>query len=137
MGALDGKCLCGKCELTCNGPALKAVHCQCTACQKLSGTGHLTNVVVKKGSAVVTGPLTVYVSAADSGNINTRSFCSACGCQMLRQNSGMADVDIIHAGVLNNPAAIEPQAVLWHKSAVHWDYCDPALPVFDLMPPTA
>lgn len=137
MGALDGKCLCGKCQLACEGRALKVVHCQCKDCQKLSGTGHITNILVRKGSVVVTGPINVFVSKADSGNTNTRSFCSICGCQMLRQNSGMADVDIIHAGTLTNPGAIQPHAVIWHKSAVHWDFCDPELPMFDEMPPQA
>lgn len=137
MGALDGVCRCGACKLSCDGPALKAVHCQCTDCQKLSGTGHLTNIVVKKGSAIVTGPLTVFESKADSGNTNTRRFCSICGCQMLRENSAMAGVSIIHAGTFNDPGAVQPEAVIWHKSAVHWDYTDPALPVFDVMPPEA
>ncbi len=137
MGALDGRCLCGKCQLTCDGPALKAVHCQCTDCQKLSGAGHKTNVIVKKGSAKVTGPLTVFASKADSGNENRRSFCSLCGTQMLRENSAMPDVQIIHAGTFTDPAAITPMAVIWHKSAVHWDYTDPALPVFSEMPPAA
>jgi hypothetical protein len=137
MGALDGQCVCGQSKLSCDGPALKAVHCQCTHCQKLSGTGHLTNILVKKGSATVTGPVAIFESKADSGNTNTRTFCKNCGCQMLRQNSGMADVDIIHGGTLTNPEVIKPEAVIWHKSALSWDYNDPALPVFETMPPPA
>lgn len=136
-GALDGQCLCGQCKLSCDEPPLKALHCQCTSCQKLSGTGHLTNVIVKKGSAIVTGPLTVYELKADSGNINKRMFCAVCGSQMLRENSGMPDISIIHAGTFEHPDAISPQAVVWHKSAVAWDHCDPSLPVFDEMPPKA
>lgn len=135
MGMLDGQCLCGQCKLSCDEAALKAVHCQCTDCQKLSGTGHLTNVVVKKGSAIVTGPLTVFESAAGSGNINKRMFCSVCGSQMLRENSGMPDISIIHAGTFHQPGAISPGAVVWHKSAISWDYCDPSLPVYEVMPP--
>ncbi len=135
MGALDGQCFCGQSKLSCEGPALKAVHCQCKDCQKLSGTGHLTNIVVAKGSAIVTGPLTVNEAQADSGNTNKRFFCSLCGSQMLRENSGMPDVSIIHAGTLNLPGVVKPEAVIWHKSAVHWDYTDPSVPVFEVMPP--
>ena len=135
MGILDAECACGACKMTVTGDPLKIVHCQCTTCQKLSGTGHLTNIVIAKGSATLTGPATVYESKADSGNTNTRTFCSKCGSQMLRQNSSMADVDIMHAGTVTDIAALKPDAVIWHKSAVHWDYCDPELPVFDKMPP--
>ena len=134
MGLLDARCLCGQCSITCEGPALKAVHCQCTDCQKLSGTGHKTNIVVKKGSAVLKGPVAVYASKADSGNENLRSFCAVCGTHMLRSNSAMADVDIIHGGTLTATANVTPEVVIWHKSAVAWDYCDPKLPVFDQMP---
>lgn len=137
MGTLDGRCLCGAVKLACDGPVLKAVHCQCTDCQKLSGTGHKTNVVVPKGSAQVTGPTTVFKSKADRGNENSRTFCAQCGTQMLRENSGMPDVQIIHAGTFDNPNAILPELVIWHRSAVAWDTVDPKLPVFDTAPPSA
>lgn len=134
MSLLDGQCLCGQCRLSGDGPALKVVHCQCTDCQKLSGTGHKTNVVVAKGTVILTGPVTTFKSLADSGNENSRSFCANCGTQMLRTNSGMPDVAIIHAGTLNSPVNVTPEAVIWNKSAVAWDYCDPKLPVFAEMP---
>jgi hypothetical protein len=135
MGALDGQCMCGETTFTCDGPAVLAAHCQCTDCQKLSGTGHMTNVLIKKGSVTLKGPVSVHEAKADSGNINKRSFCSVCGSQMLRENSGLSDVDIINGGVLKNANAVTPSVVIWHKSANAWDYNNPALPVFDKMPP--
>lgn len=136
MGALDARCACGETRVSCQGPAAKVVHCQCRDCQRLSGTGHMTVVVVDKASTSISGPVTVYSSTADSGNVNHRSFCAKCGSHMLRENSAQPDTIMIYGGTLDSPDAVEPSAVIFHKSAARWDTTDSKLPVHEEMPPT-
>lgn len=49
-----------------------------TDCQLTSGAAHSTNILALKTDVKFEGPVKTYESAAASGNIITRSFCSIC-----------------------------------------------------------
>jgi hypothetical protein len=49
-----------------------------TDCQLTSGAAHSTNILALKTDVKFDGPVKTYESAAASGNIITRSFCSVC-----------------------------------------------------------
>jgi hypothetical protein len=48
----------------------------------------------------------------------------------------MPELFTIHAASLDDPARFKPQAVTYHVRGHDWDRLDPAVPAFDMMPPS-
>lgn len=134
MGKLSGECLCGAVEYECAEEAIMAGHCQCTDCQKISGAGHISSIMVPRGSLTIRGSLKFHEKQADSGNIVRRGFCPECGCHIYAENSGMPHFEFIRAGSLRDLEEFRPSVVVFARSGPSWDHMDPALPRFETMP---
>lgn len=130
----SGGCLCGAIRFNCTVDPQVAAHCHCVDCRKSSGTGHCTHLVVPAAALAVTGTVTFYKHAADSGNIVSRGFCATCGSPIYSTNSGMPDLAFPRASVLDDPEAVTPQMVVYASRAPAWDRPDSSLPSFPLMP---
>lgn len=109
-------------------------HCHCIDCRRSSGTGHSTHAVVPEGGLTVTGKVTFYESAADSGNRVSRGFCGICGSPLLSKNSEMPGMAFVRASALDDPEVVTPQMIVYASRAPCWDKMDPALPAFATMP---
>lgn len=129
-----GGCLCGAVRFGSRVDASFALHCCCVDCRKSSGTGHGTHVVVRRDEFAVTGTVTLYERAADSGNVVTRAFCGECGSPVYSTNSGKPDVVYPRASALDEPDRIRPQMILYASRAPSWDVMPAAIPAFDTLP---
>ena len=134
MEKLSGECLCVAVSFECSEDAVLAGHCQCSDCQKISGTGHASNIGVPKGSMTVKGTLSYHEHKADSGNTVKRGFCPNCGCDIYIENSGLPMFEFLRAGSLHNLELYNPTMLVYAKQGVSWDTIDPALTVFEGMP---
>lgn len=134
MDTVTGECLCGQLQYRCEAQAIMAGHCQCTDCQKMSGSGHASSIAFPAGSLKITGEMSTYQKKADSGNIVTRGFCPNCGSQVHATNTGYEQFEFIRAGSLHNLEHFKPTMVVYAKSAASWDSTDPELVHFDEMP---
>lgn len=74
-----------------------------------------------KVDVVVTGELSFYAQAADSGNQVHRGFCSRCGSPVMNRNDGYPDNLYIHAATLDSPSAFTPSASVCGEFAQSWD----------------
>ncbi len=131
---IKGGCLCGQCQFTAKGGVQTGAHCMCTDCQKVSGTGHITNIGVLTDQLEITGPLSAYSMKADSGNTNKRSFCTNCGTHLLQQSSGLPEITFLHAGTFDDPNIVKPERAVFGRSRVSWDCMCDDVKVFDTMP---
>jgi hypothetical protein len=129
-----GGCLCGAVRFKSTADAQAVGHCHCIDCRKSSGTGHCTHLIVPEQAFYVTGSVTFYDRAADSGNIVSRGFCGTCGSPVYSKNSAMPGVVFPRASVLDDPEIAKPQMVVYASQAPSWDHVNPALPVFATMP---
>ena len=133
----EGGCKCGAVRYTCTAEPMAAVHCQCRDCQKDSGSGHASHLMVPKPALAISGYPSFYDYAADSGNTVTRGFCGVCGVWVYSQNSCMPDALFPTAGSLDDPEIFKPQMVVFASRATSWDYLDPELPRMAEMPDAA
>jgi hypothetical protein len=131
----SGGCLCGAVTYQGEGAAPASVHCQCIDCRKSSGTGHGSHMAMPETAVQISGAMTSYDRAADSGNIVSRSFCPRCGCAICSTNSSMPGLMFLRASSLDDPERFDPQMVVYGRSGASWDLLDPSLPVFETMPP--
>lgn len=129
-----GGCLCGAVRFKSTADSQVVGHCHCVDCRKSSGTGHCTHLVVPEQAFSVTGTVTFYDRAADSGNIVSRGFCATCGSPVYSKNSAMPGIVFPRASVLDDPEIVKPQMIVYASRAPSWDYMSPALPAFAIMP---
>jgi hypothetical protein len=135
MSTISGGCQCGAVRYETEATPLFAVHCQCADCKKSSGAGHVTAAAFPAGTVTFTGERKAYTSTADSGATVTREFCLECGGRLTFRSTGMPGMLAIVAGSLDDPGVITPTIAVYNKRHVAWDHLDPALPVFDAVPP--
>ncbi len=134
--AYSGGCACGAVRYTIADDPIFANHCQCRDCQRASGTGHGSYLTFPSRSAVeLTGAVTHWEVAGDSGNLKSHAFCPTCGSPVYLTLAAMPDLFAVHAASLDDPARFTPQVVTYAGAAQTWDHLDPALPAFAKMPP--
>jgi hypothetical protein len=132
-----GGCACGAIRYDISAEPMAMVDCQCRDCQRTSGTGHGSYLAFPSRAAVkLDGDAGQYDMVGDSGNVKTRGFCKVCGSPVYLTFSAMPDLFTIHAASLDDPGRYQPQVVTYAKSGHSWDRLDPALPIFETMPPS-
>ncbi len=122
----SGACLCGAVRFEGLIRPQLAVHCYCLDCRRSSGTGHGTHLVVRKDAFIVTGDVTFYERAADSGNIVKRGFCGTCGSPVFAENSGMPHLVFPRASLLEDPEIVDSQMIAYGERAPSWDRAQPS-----------
>ncbi len=131
----EGGCLCEKVRYRSTAAPMVTVHCCCTDCRKIGGTGHATHTVVPADDFSLAGAVAEYERIADSGNRINRRFCPACGSAVYHTRDGMEGLIVIRTSSMDDPELARPGRVIYAGSAVSWDHIDPALPSFEKMTP--
>lgn len=127
--AMGGGCLCGavRFEIEADAP-LGVRQCWCRVCQYLGAGSGTVNAIFARRSLTVSGPLTEYVSQADSGSIMHRRFCAVCGTPIFSEAEQRPHQIIVRVGTLDDPNLVKPAGIIWTKSAPVWACFDPDLP---------
>ena len=128
-----GGCLCGDIRYRLTAEPVVSRICWCRDCQHLSSNGTV-NAIFTSASIEVTGTISEYVSAADSGNHIRRRFCPRCGSHLFADSSGRAGLTVVRMGTLDDPSSIQPAANIWSSSAPTWACLDAALPSIEKQP---
>lgn len=129
-----GGCLCGAVRYECGAEPAVSGHCHCVDCRKSSGTGHCSHMGVPRAAVSVTGKVSLYERAADSGNTVGRAFCPTCGAAVYSLNSGMPEMIFVRASSLDDPEVFKPQLIVFTSRAPSWDHMDASLPGFATQP---
>ncbi len=130
-----GGCLCGDIRYELKGPSLFEAQCCCKDCQKATGTGHTTIVGIHTSQLVISGSPSEYTNYGESGGTVTRHFCGKCAGRLYTSGSLPGEMIMVQAGSLDNPNAVEPTEVIYHKDAVNWDHFNPEIPTYELYAP--
>lgn len=133
--SFQGRCLCGAVHYECSADPMMFGHCQCVDCRKTSGTGHSSHIAAPRSAVTISGDVTVYEKAADSGHVVSRAFCPRCGSPVYSLNDAMPDLIFIRASSLDDLEVFRPQMVVYASRGASWDTFDADLPRFDKMPP--
>jgi len=130
-----GGCACGAIRYETSVEPIFQNHCQCTDCQKRSGTGHGSYLTFPQRAAMtISGEAKSWAVAGDSGNAKSHAFCPTCGTPVYLTFSAMPDFIAVNAASLDDPGQFRPQAITYSVSGHAWDTLDPALPAFERMP---
>jgi hypothetical protein len=129
-----GGCACGAVRFEANAEPIAEVHCQCSHCQKRSGTGHSSYIVFPQRAGVATkGEAKTWRIKGDSGNEKIHAFCPTCGTPVFLTFAAN-DMIAIHVASLDEPAQFKPQFVTYASRGHAWDTIEPSLKKFDKGP---
>lgn len=135
MAGFSGGCLCGAVRYQATADPAMMGHCHCVDCRKSSGTGHCSHMIVPAAAVTITGKVSTYERAADSGNKVTRAFCPNCGSAIYSTNAARPGAVFIRASSLDDPEIFKPQVVVYASRRASWDSIAGDLPTFERMPP--
>ena len=112
--ACTGGCACGAIRYEISGEPVVMNHCQCSDCQRKSGTGHGSYLTFPdKRRVKLEGEAKQCDVVADSGNVKTHAFCPACGSPVYLTFAAMPDLFTVHAASLDDPGRFKPQMVTY------------------------
>lgn len=120
-----GGCACDQFRYSAEAEPGFSFLCQCTICQKSTGTGHAAAFIIPADKFKSKGELNWYDTTAESGNVVSHGFCAICGTPVMNKNSGHKELVFVTAGTLDNPDLFTPTKVLYRDTARPWDLADP------------
>jgi hypothetical protein len=127
MSERNGRCLCGAVRYRLTGEPVTTRICWCRDCQQLSANGAVNAIVPTEALQVLSGELSEFTSAADSGNQMRRRFCGRCGTNLFANSSARPHLTVIRAGTLDEPSSVKPEVNIWASSAPGWACLDGAM----------
>ncbi len=131
----SGGCLCGAVRFEARGAPLFAGNCHCRDCQKATGSGYMPVMGFPVQAVTISGEVRYFERIADSGKRADEGFCPACGARLFAHAEELANMVLVQASALDEPARFVPQLDMYTASAQPWDVMDPKLPKFERMPP--
>ncbi len=132
----SGRCLCGDFTYQFDRETvISAHHCHCKDCQRMTGSGKATIVLVPTEALQSRGELNTFTVTGTDGAHVTRGFCPRCGSQVISWLEEMPTARFIKAGTLDNSSWVSIDSTFWGSSAEPWSPVDTAATVFDQNPP--
>ncbi len=121
MATETGGCLCGQLRYEFDRSAVvSAHHCHCSDCQKSTGSGKATIVLVPDSAVQSSGDIKTFTVEGSGGSHVTRCFCPHCGSPVLSFVEEMADLKFVKAGSLDDSSWVEIVSSFWQASARPW-----------------
>ena len=120
MLSLQGGCLCGDVRYSASGEPKIASICHCKDCQKQSGSAFVEVVAVPDEAFSISGAVSSFTNAGDSGRKLTRHFCPRCGSMLTIEAEGFPGVILIMGGTLDDTSWFKPAVQLFCDSMQPW-----------------
>jgi hypothetical protein len=118
---IDGGCHCGFISYDAEADPEKTAICNCTDCQRLSGSAFRTVVPVESSTFRLQGTPTIYVKTGESGNKREQSFCPRCGSPIYSAPPTEGPrMLFLRVGTINQRDRFVPRSRLWTRSQQSW-----------------
>ena len=124
-----GSCLCGQLTYSLTREnVISAHHCHCRDCQRVTGSGRATILIVPTDDFDYRGEASRFrVIGADGGHV-WREFCPTCGSQVFSHMEETPHLRFVKAGSLDDSSWVAPVSSFWTSTAEPWSPADPGLP---------
>ncbi|THD61214.1 MAG: aldehyde-activating protein [Bradyrhizobium sp.] len=118
---LTGGCSCGAIRYEIVSFPLLLYACNCTDCQKASGSAFALNMpVLARDFHVLQGEPKGWPHLSPKGVAVTSRFCGDCGGRIYGERAGRAEIVNLRAGTLDDTSWLVPVAHIFMKSAQSW-----------------
>lgn len=127
----SGGCLCKKITYTFDRAyVISAHHCHCTDCQKSTGSGKATILLIPNESLQINGELKYYTITGSAGSNVSRGFCAECGSPLISFVRENPDIKFIKAGSIDDSTWINADSNFWSSAAKSWSPVDETIHTF-------
>jgi len=127
----SGGCLCKKITYTFDrANVISAHHCHCTDCQKSTGSGKATILLIPNESLQINGELKYYTVTGSAGSNVSRGFCAECGSPLISFVRENPDIKFIKAGSIDDSTWINADSNFWSSAAKSWSPVDETVHTF-------
>lgn len=131
----SGGCLCGKISYQFNkSEAISAHHCHCLDCQKSTGSGKATILLVPDSSLEIDGNLKFFTVQGSGGSHISRGFCENCGSPLVSFVEENADIKFIKVGSINDSSWVNADSNFWSSTSNKWSPVDETIHSFSHNP---
>lgn len=127
--SLEGACLCGRLTFNLRDPEVMAV-CHCTRCQRWTGTGSATVLVVDKKNFEITKGRELLKPYKEEG-FSERAFCSNCGSSLYAVGD---DKLYVGAGLFRGGHDLKPAFHMQVAAKAPWEEIADKTPQFPEWP---
>ena len=132
-----GSCLCGEVSYSFKeSSVISAHHCHCKDCQKSTGSGKATIVMIPENALQMKGEIKIYTVTGTDGSHVTRGFCESCGSPLISYIEEMQGIRLIKAGSLDDSSWLKIDSNFWSSTAREWSPVDETLHSFIKNPQT-
>ncbi len=116
---VNGECQCGRIAYEAEVDPLRSAICNCTDCQKFSGSPWRASVPARaEDFRLLRGTLKNYVKTADSGAKRMQTFCGDCGSAIYATSVENQTVFNLRLGALRQSAPLPPRRQICSESAL-------------------
>ena len=116
-----GGCLCGNIQYEFDSSkVISAHHCHCKDCQKSTGSGKATIVMIPEENISVNGNLKFYTVTGTAGSHISRGFCQDCGSPVLSFVEENPAIKFIKAGTMDDSSWLAIASNFWSSTAQSW-----------------
>ena len=115
-----GGCLCGAVRYQCEGDPSSVGICECTRCQRHSGSAFLIGVIWPKGAVKIEGDLATYEAHIYENLGLRRHFCPICGSSVSITLDRYPEIRSMLGGTLDDKSRIKPTFGVWHSDGQPW-----------------
>src|SRR4051812_31845253 len=117
----EGGCLCGSVRYRADGEPSRASVCNCTFCQRRTGSAFGFGAYFNAHQVELNGKLESYEHRSDeSGRWLRVEFCPKCGTQVTWTVEALPGMRAVGVGTFDDPKWIKPQRFSWLRSAHAW-----------------
>jgi hypothetical protein len=132
---LTGGCSCGAIRYEVASFPLLLYTCNCTDCQRISGSAFALNMpVATSGFRITQGAPKGWRRASPTGADVTSWFCGDCGARLYGERQGRPDTMNLRAGTLDDTTWLTPVAHMFLRSAQSWVHPADSAECFDIGP---
>ena len=118
----QGSCQCEKISYTFEHSKLSSAHhCHCKDCQRATGSGKATIMIVPKKHLRLEGELKYFEVKGSSGSHIRRGFCEHCGSGILSYAKEVPHIFYIKAGTLDDSSWLKIDSNFFTDSSHDWN----------------
>ena len=118
----QGRCQCGKISYSFeHSKLISAHHCHCKDCQRATGSGKATIMIVPKKYLKLEGELKYFEVKGSSGSHIRRGFCEHCGSGILSYAKEVPHILYIKAGTLDDSSWLKIDSNFFTDSSHDWN----------------
>jgi hypothetical protein len=120
MVSRAASCACGALSVTVEAEPVMVGACNCTQCQKRTGSAFGVMALFPKDAVKVSGTSKLFTRSADSGNKVDCNFCPECGTTVFVELGVLPGTRGVAVGCFADPSFPSPAIVFWAEHRHQW-----------------